>query len=61
MNGKRDVNLHAKDELDALVDLYGKEEVLRIWNSIKSKNPDRLINVPLIIGTKGKGINFLKE
>ncbi len=57
INGKHNPNLNAKDELDTIVDLYGKEAVLEIWNSLKPENPDRFVDIPLITGTKGKDID----
>ncbi len=60
MNGKHNPNLNAKDELGAMVDLYGKEAVLEIWNSIKPVNSGRLIDIPLIMGTKGENIEQFK-
>jgi len=60
MNGKRNPNMYAKDELDAIVDLYGKEAVLEIWNSIIPENTGRLVGIPLITGTKGENIEQLK-
>lgn len=56
MNGKHNPNMNAKDELDAIVDLYGKEAVLEMWNSIKPVNSDRFFGIPLITGTKGGNI-----
>ena len=60
MNGKHNPNLNAKDELGAMVDLYGKDAVLEIWNSIKPVNSGRLIDIPLIRGTKGENIEQFK-
>lgn len=56
MNVKHNPNLNAKDELDAIVDLYGKEAVLEIWNSLKTENPGIFVGIPIITGTKGGNI-----
>jgi hypothetical protein len=59
-NDKHNPNIHAKDELQALVDLYGKEEMLKYWHSVKVTPTTCMKNIPLILGTKGGDINQIK-